>query len=280
MIEMKRVFLFLLILFHWVTSIAQRSEASSKKRSGLLICGHRGGFYSKLPENSFAAINNTVTQCHSSPVIVEVDVRRSKDGTLFIMHDESVDRTTNGQGLISELNDNYLKSLLLKNSNGEITKEKVPTFDSLVNYSKTREMILMLDIKGDAWEDVIQKITKANLTHKCIVLTFKPADSRRVYSLSASIKISCLIRNEEDWALIKELAIPTQNLIAYTNATTSQNLIPQFKNSLMMVMTDVSESAMKNVNPMTRDYYLEFIKKRRIDILITDYPVEVSQKIQ
>jgi hypothetical protein len=31
---------------------------------------------------------------------------------------------------------------------------------------------------------------------------------------------------------------------------------------------------------MTREYYLEFIKKRRIDILITDYPVEVSQKIQ
>ena len=47
-----------------------------------------------------------------------------------------------------------------------------------------------------------------------------------------------------------------------------------------MIMADVSESAMSNVDALTNEFYFEFVKKRRIDILITDYPVDVSKRLR
>ncbi|MEJ0054816.1 MAG: glycerophosphodiester phosphodiesterase family protein [Bacteroidota bacterium] len=259
--------------------MAQADGNSSKKRSPLIV-GHRGGFYSEFPENSFAAIDYTFKHCDSSPVIAEIDIRKSREGTLFILHDESVDRTTGGHGNISELSDDYIKSLFLKNSKGELTTEKIPTFDSLLDYVRTRDVVLMLDIKADVWDVVIKRLVTEKLIHKAIVLTFKPSDSKRVYDLSRDIRISCLIRNVDDWNLIREQSMASDKLIAYINSSTPQGLINELKNNFMMVMTDVSESSMKNVNPLTREYYLEFIKMRKIDILITDFPADVSKKIR
>ena len=118
------------------------------------------------------------------------------------------------------------------------------------------------------------------MTHKSIVLTFQPLDAKKVYDLSHDVRISCLLRNENDWQAIKELSIPAENLIGYIGESTPQHLIIQLKNNLSMIMADVSESAMSNVNILTNEYYFEFIKKRKIDILITDYPVDVSKRLR
>lgn len=45
-------------------------------------------------------------------------------------------------------------------------------------------------------------------------------------------------------------------------------------------MTDVGESAMHNVRPLHNRFYRKFIKKRKIDILITNFPVNASEKIR
>ena len=279
---LKLCYPFLLAVIHVIhaTGQAESVQTVRKNRALPLICGHRGGFYENYPENSLAAINHTVQNCHTSQVIIEFDLRKSKDGTLFIMHDESVDRTTSGQGLISELPDSHLKTLFLRNANGKLTDEKIPTFDDLLDYSQAKKIILMLDIKADIWNEAIDKLVKRNLTHKSIVLTFQPLDAKKVYDLSHDVRISCLVRNENDWQAIKELSIPAKNLIGYIGESTPQHLIIQLKNNLSMIMADVSESAMSNVNILTNEYYFEFIKKRKIDILITDYPVDVSKRLR
>ena len=251
-----------------------------EKRIIQMICGHRGGLYENLPENSFSAIDFTFRNCHSSPVIIEFDVRKSKDGTLFLLHDETVDRTTNGTGKIAELPDAYLKSLFLKKANGNLTKDRIPTYDSLLRYARTKSIVLMLDIKADVWDEAIERIIQEKLVHKSIVLTFIPKDSKKVFELSNTIKISCLIRNENEWNAIRDLSIPLNNLIAYISESTSQNLIGILKNNMMLIMADMNENVIKNTNPLHGKRYREFVKKRRLDILITDFPVEVSKKLK
>ena len=273
--------LFPMIYFLVLNAIGQSDYGHGKEAQGLpLICAHRGGLYEDLPENSFAAIDFTVRNCKSNPVIIEIDVRKSMDRTLFVLHDESIDRTTNGQGRIAELSDVYLKSLFLKDAKGRLTQERIPTFDSLLNYSHRKAIILMLDIKADVWGEVIERLVQERLTHKSIILTFRTEDSKMVYALSREVKISCLIRTESDWNTISALLIPPKNLIAYINQDTPQKLIRQLKSSLVMIMTDVDENAMRNVDPLPRRWYKEFVKKRRLDIVITDFPVEVSEKLR
>src|SRR4051812_12494742 len=101
----------LLPVFMFITWAALAQPSSFANGDSLLICGHRGGFYPLLPENSMAAFEFTANRYNPSRVVVEFDIRKSKDGTLFIMHDETVDRTTNGTGKTSELSDAYLETL-------------------------------------------------------------------------------------------------------------------------------------------------------------------------
>ena len=100
--------------------------------SDLKIAGHRGGYYYEHPESSLPLFGSIAKKFKSDTIIVELDLRKSKNGTIYIMHDETVDRTTNGKGKIDQLDDAYLNSLYLKKENGEITHERIPTFDDVL----------------------------------------------------------------------------------------------------------------------------------------------------
>ena len=279
--KVKEIYFISLFYFFVIKSSGQSTRDHVQENRGLpLICGHRGGQDKLLPENSFSTIDYTVKNCNSKPVIIEIDVRKGLDGTLFILHDETMERTTDGRGRIDELPDVYLKSLFLKDSKGKLTKEHIPTFDSLLHYSRDKAFILMLDIKADVWREVIERLVQEKLQHRAIVLTFEMDNLKKVYELSKEVRISCLIRTEGDWNAINSLSIPTENLIAYINGNTPQNLISQLKNNFLMIMADVDEGALKNPNPLPRKWYNEFVKKRRLDIVITDFPVEVSEKLR
>jgi glycerophosphoryl diester phosphodiesterase len=246
----------------------------------VLICGHRGGFYSQLPENSLTAIKYTVSHCKIKPVIVEVDIRKSKEGTLYIMHDETVDRTTNGVGKISDLSDAYLNALYLRTSSGELTHEPISTFEKVLAYAKSNDVVLMLDIKDDVWKETIELATRYDLIKKCIVLTFDPAITSKVYSLSHAVAISFLAKDEASWRSVQKSGISNRSLMAYITISTKEALIKEFHQLKIAMMTDASESTRNNAAIYPVEFYQEMIAKKQIDILITDFPVDVSQKLK
>ena len=94
---MKKIFLFLTCLILCVP--AATAGYSTKDTGGIEVVVHRGANY-LAPENTvasaYAALDNGATW-------IEVDVRSSKDGVLYNMHDPTLDRTTNGKGLISDM---------------------------------------------------------------------------------------------------------------------------------------------------------------------------------
>src|SRR4051812_14686979 len=61
------------------------------------LCAHRGGMDTH-PENTIPAFKNAVAQ---GVQMIEFDIQFSRDSALVIMHDETVDRTTNGSGKVS-----------------------------------------------------------------------------------------------------------------------------------------------------------------------------------
>lgn len=62
-----------------------------------LVSAHRGGFTTKFPENAIATMAHTLT---IAPALLEVDLRRTADGKWILMHDETLDRTTDGTGMV------------------------------------------------------------------------------------------------------------------------------------------------------------------------------------
>jgi glycerophosphoryl diester phosphodiesterase len=263
----------------WMICIATLT-AHAQGKGTVLVCGHRGGFYNMLPENSFAAIRYTAENCKPNRVVIEVDVRRSKDGTLYILHDETVDRTTNGRGNIAALADNYIHALKLKTSSGMLTDESLPTFREVLIYAKSNNVILMLDVKDDIWNDVINLVNKYSMEERCIALTFNPAVTAKVYNLSKTIAISFLAKDIASWDAIQKLNIPGDNLVAYVSSATDSLLKEVIGQRKIITTGDASESVRNNSSLYSREFYRATVGGMSLDILITDFPVDVLRLLQ
>jgi len=88
-------------------------------------CAHRGA-YERAPENTLPGIAEAVAL--GAPMI-EIDVRLSRDGVAVLMHDATVDRTTNGRGAVADLTLEELRRLDAGSHKGErFAETRIPTF--------------------------------------------------------------------------------------------------------------------------------------------------------
>lgn len=122
------------------------------------IIGHRG-YASQYPENSLIGF---VKAAELGIEGIELDVHLTKDGEVVVMHDETIDRMTNGSGLISEMTLAELRSYRLKSGVGFTTSdERIPTlkevFAALESYPN---FIVNIEIKTHIilYEGIEQKV--------------------------------------------------------------------------------------------------------------------------
>ena len=108
-----------------------------------LISAHRGGPYPGFPENAIETFENISNYI---PTIIECDVSMSKDSILVLMHDKTLDRTTTGQGNITDLTYEELKKLQLIDNNGNVTSYQIPTLEEVLVWGKDK-MLFTLDVK-------------------------------------------------------------------------------------------------------------------------------------
>jgi glycerophosphoryl diester phosphodiesterase len=105
--------------------------------NAVLVAAHRAD-WRQYPENSLEAIRSAINM---GVDMVEIDVQRTSDGVLVLMHDLTVDRATNGKGLVSSYTLDSLKKLSLKNGLGRPTIFKIPTLEEALLTVKGRIMI-------------------------------------------------------------------------------------------------------------------------------------------
>lgn len=117
-----------------------KSDMDSGKE--LIVVAHRGGA-ALGPENTLECIRRGMAV---GARWIEIDVHLSADGEIVVCHDPSVDRTTNGRGYISESGYQALRALRIKDKDGNLTGEHLPTLDEVLDLTKGRAKLL-LEIK-------------------------------------------------------------------------------------------------------------------------------------
>lgn len=130
----------------------------------VMVIAHRAD-WRNFPENSIEAIRSAIKL---GVDMVEIDIRRTKDGHLILMHDETIDRTTNGRGKVSEMTFDEIELLRLVSGVGVPTEFKIPTLKEALIACKGKIMI-NLD-KADAYFDEIYPILKETNTIDQVVL--------------------------------------------------------------------------------------------------------------
>ena len=149
------------ILFHFWTPSSKR----------VLVAAHRADWHA-APENSLAAIQSCID---NGVDIVEVDNKLTKDGFLVIMHDQTVDRTTNGKGKVSDYTLAEIKKLRLKDKDGNLTSECIPTFEEVMNLCRGKVMV-NIDQSYYYWDKVMEILKKTNTTAQGMMKSGLPYD--------------------------------------------------------------------------------------------------------
>lgn len=126
-----------------VDQILERFEQANRWRDHVMIVAHRAGGLragkTLYPENSLAALRASIAD---GAEMVEVDVRRSADGVLVVMHDSWLDRTTTCKGEVAPRTLAELKECrLVVEGTGVATGEFVPTLAEFLSAAKGRILV-------------------------------------------------------------------------------------------------------------------------------------------
>jgi glycerophosphoryl diester phosphodiesterase len=136
----------------------------------MLIIAHRG--HRKGPENSISAIL-LAKKHHDIYDGVEFDVRSSKDGKFFLLHDKTLHRTTSMNGLISGKHSNELSRCVLANG------ERLPSLDKALSSLRGYRKPVFLEMKSPGNEKDLAKLLKKHRIKNLILDT--TFDSMRIF---------------------------------------------------------------------------------------------------
>lgn len=129
----------------------------------VIITSHRGAG-SLEPENTLRAMQRAIALGVDQ---IETDVQLTRDGHLVLMHDPTVDRTTNGTGKIAELT--FAEFRQLDAGHGE----RVPTLEETLALTRGK-VVLQIELKGPGTAlPVVQAIEAANAVDQVILTSFK-----------------------------------------------------------------------------------------------------------
>ncbi|MCR4317482.1 MAG: hypothetical protein NUW37_14175 [Planctomycetes bacterium] len=148
------------------------------------ITAHRGAG-TLVPENTLLAIE---TGAKNGAQYVELDVRTAGDGTLVLMHDDNVERTTDGTGRISELTIDEIRALDAGSWKGEqYAGLRVPTFAEAIEKCRELDIGIYLDLK-DGTPEAISGILKEHDFVRSTILNASPMLFREYHRLIPEIR--------------------------------------------------------------------------------------------
>lgn len=119
------------------------------------LMAHRGN-RAKFPENTLAAFRQAL---RDGADIIETDLHLSRDDDFICIHDDTVDRTTNGSGMVSSLSTEEIKSIRALDSLGNESDQSVPLMSELAEILP-EDVALALELKSDRFleADVCRKL--------------------------------------------------------------------------------------------------------------------------
>jgi glycerophosphoryl diester phosphodiesterase len=139
-----RKIILLIIFLIFANVILQFFFVGITERKSVYPVSHRGAA-AVAPENTMSAVMSGVS---AGAPFVEIDVRLTADRVFILMHDSTVDRTTDGEGPVRELEWDYIKGLDAGGWYAWAFKgEQVPTLDTVLAYMKGKPSTLVIEVK-------------------------------------------------------------------------------------------------------------------------------------
>lgn len=183
------------------------------------VSTHRGGVRRGFPENSIATFENTLRNTWS---ILEIDPRYTKDSVIILMHDATLERTSTGTGKVADHTFEQIRKLRLKDVNGDVTKENIPTLDEAIRWARNKT-VLVVDQKDVPVEARVKKIQEHRAQSWVALIVYSLEDAKKCYSLDPDIVMELMVPDKKAMSDIENAGIPWQNVVAFVTHTTPKD---------------------------------------------------------
>ena len=221
----------------------------------ILKIGHRGA-KGYEPENTLVSFEKAIEMGADG---IELDVHLSIDGHLIVIHDETIDRTTNGKGVVDQLTLQELKSFRINE------KHEIPTLEEVLDLVDQR-CFVNIELKNqDTADKVVQLIehyiSDKNWNHNnFLVSSFDWNSLQQVRFLNENIRIGVLTESDLDLAISFARFLKAEALHPYFQLLTNEYTAKIQKKGILVFPWTVNE-----IDAIQR------MKSFNVDGIITDF---------
>ncbi len=245
-----------------------------------LISAHRGGAGPGLPENCIATFEATLAHTYS---LLEIDPRLTSDSEVIVLHDATLERTTNGSGTVAKQTWQELKQLRLKDAAGAVTEHSIPTLDEVLEWARGKT-VLVLDQKDVPLETRINKIEQHHAEGYAMLIISSVKDAQACFRRNPKIMMEFMMGDRQKFSQFESSGVPWSSIIAFVGHTppTDRELLAMIhaKGTSCMVGTSRNIDRDYTANPALGMKRLESQYRKLLDvgadIIETDLPREVG----
>ena len=216
---------------------------------------HRGAS-EEAPENTLAAFELAGRQGFWG---CETDIYESLDGVFFCIHDQTVDRTTDGTGYIWELSSSYIESLTIDAGSrvADYPNEHVPTLEEYLKVCNQYNMVPVIEMKDNItnFQELYDILYNHNMHRKVIIQSFLVANLEGMLAIDPMLKTARLENTINDTSVNHAIAHGIQSYnVKYDALSESEiNRLHSLGLEVGGWMIDVA-----GVNHNMRNYFLDY----------------------
>ncbi len=176
-----------------------------------VLIAHRG-YKAKYPENTLVAFEAAL---NSGAEMIELDITLSRDRSMVVIHDDTLDRTSDGKGAVSDYSISELKKLDMGGwFDIKFTGEKISTLSEVLE-KVNRRAVVNIEIKSSAFEEpapadaienqVIALIQEMKLVDSVIISSFETRFLERIATLEPALALGVISLEPADTSTVKKL---------------------------------------------------------------------------
>lgn len=187
-----------------------------RQSGGVLLIGHRGGPTRDYPENALETFERTFK---AGTKAMEIDIAETKDGKLVLMHDDELDRTTTGTGLVSDHTWEEISKLKLETYSKE-TDFRPPTLEEALAWAVKAGAVVELDKKKSAaWGPIIEQVRAAKAENNVFLVTYTDEQAVGVHALAPDLVVTATIKSLAHLDELLDKGVKADRLVAWTGTS-------------------------------------------------------------
>ncbi len=238
------------------------------------VVAHRGS-HAVHPENSLSAIKESIK---NNIDIIEVDLRLTKDSVFVLMHDEKIDRTTTGKGLLKDFDFEDLNDFKLL-FNNVATSEQIPTLSQALELAGNKT-IINLDLKFKDLRSIKKLVRKISETgsEKNIILSIRDIDLiPKIFAYNPEINIMPVVTKKRD--IRKVLEYDFINIIQVYHRPYSKSIRKQIAEKDLKVWVNALKKY-DRIQERTQSGFRDLLAVKKVHYIQTDYPEDLLKELQ